>query len=312
MILRSACRRNRRSLERSVNRSTLIISALATAIIGCAAAVYYVGARLSAPALHPVGPPPADLGAVEVEFEGVRGWFVPAAEGSACVILMHGVRSDRRSMIGRARFLKEAGYSSLLFDFQAHGESPGKGITFGHLESANARAAVAAARSRFQCNRVAAIGQSLGGAAALLGAEPLQVDALILESVYPTLAEAVADRLRIRFGEAGPLLAPLLTFQLKPRLGIEIQALRPIDHIAGFAGPVFVLSGVEDQHTRIDEARRLFSAAREPKVFWAVQGAAHVDLYQFSSELYRRRMLEFLDKYIGARDKSPDPGLSSS
>jgi fermentation-respiration switch protein FrsA (DUF1100 family) len=295
-----------------MSRAKLIIGALATAIIGCVVAVYLIGALLSAPALHPIGPPPPDLGAVDVEFEGIRGWFVRAAEGSPCVILMHGVRSDRRSMIGRARFLKEAGYSSLLFDFQAHGESPGKSMTFGYLESANARAAVAVARSRFQCSRVAAIGQSLGGAAALLGAEPLQVDALILESVYPTLAEAVSDRLQMRFGAAGRLLAPLLTFQLKPRLGIEIQALRPIDHIPNFSHPIFVLSGTEDQHTPIDEARRLFGAAREPKEFWAVQGAAHVDLHGFSADLYRQRILEFLDKYIGLPDKVPHSGLRDS
>ena len=55
---------------------------------------------------------------------------------------MHGVRANRLVMLARARFLHKAGYAVLLFDFQAHGESSGKRITFGHLEGLDASAAV--------------------------------------------------------------------------------------------------------------------------------------------------------------------------
>jgi fermentation-respiration switch protein FrsA (DUF1100 family) len=206
-------------------------------------------------------------------------------------------------MIERARLLRQAGYSSLLFDFQAHGESLGQHITFGYLESANARAAVSLLHAHFTCPKVAAIGQSLGGAAALLGEVPLPVDALVLESVYPTFDAAVAARLQLHLGRAAAMLAPLLTMQLKPRLGIDAQVLRPIDHIASFRQPVLVLAGMEDQHTRLEEARRLFEAANEPKEFWAVAGAAHVDLHQFVPEAYRQRVLGFLGKYL----KAPHP-----
>jgi len=51
------------------------------------------------------------------------------------IVLMHGVRANRLSMVRRAEMLHRAGYSVLLFDFQAHGESPGSHITMGYLES---------------------------------------------------------------------------------------------------------------------------------------------------------------------------------
>lgn len=262
---------------------------------------YLAGSVLCAPALRAVGAPPPDLKAMDVEFEGIKGWFVPAEEGAPCVLLMHGVRSDRRSMIERARLLRRAGYSSLLFDFQAHGESPGQHITFGHLESVDARAAVLLLRTRFRCARVAAIGQSLGGAAALLGDGPILVDALVLESVYPTIDEAIADRLKIRFGRLGPLLAPLLTMQLEPRLSVAPRDLQPISRIGSFRHPVLVMAGTEDQHTPIAEARRLFRAANEPKEFWAVPGAGHVDLQRYAPEAYRRRLLRFLAQHYRDR-----------
>lgn len=261
---------------------------------------YLAGSVLSAPATRPIGPAPADLGATDVEFAGIKGWFVPGEKGAPCLLLMHGLRADRRSMIERARFLQQVGYATLLFDFQAHGESSGERITFGYRESSNAQAAVALLRSRFKCSRLAAVGQSLGGAAALLGAKPLDLDALILESVYPSIDEAIATRLKLRLGKAGRLLTPLLTLQLQPRLGVDPEALRPISRIGEFHGPLLVMAGTEDKRTPIEESRRLFIAANEPKEFWAVQGAAHVDLHRFAPAAYRQKLLRFLSKHLGA------------
>lgn len=268
--------------------------------IGGALLLFHLGSMLSAPANHTIGKSPSDLHATPVEFSGLEGWFVPAVKGAPCVVLMHGVRADRRSMIGRAYMLRDAGYASLLFDFQAHGESPGKNITFGLKEAANARAAVNIARTQLGCTRIAAIGQSLGGAAALLGDPPIDVQALVVESVYPTINDAVADRLALRLGSIGRVLTPLLTMQLKLRLGIDPESLRPIDKIAQFHHPILVLAGTEDRHTTIEESRELFDSAQQPKEFWAVRGATHVDLYRFDPQGYRHHVLPFLARYLSA------------
>lgn len=284
-------------------RKTLIVTGFAVLTLLIAVALL-MGSMLSAPALRSIGSAPPDLQAVDVQFDGVKAWFVSAGNEAPCVLLLHGVRADRRSMIDRARLLRQAGYSSLLLDFQAHGESPGRYITFGHLESTNAQAAVHLLRQEFSCPKVAAIGQSLGGAAALLGEQPIEVDALILESVYPTINEAVADRLEIRLGKAGRLLAPILLLQLKPRLGVDAQELQPISRIGKYQHPLLVMSGTEDHHTTIEETLRLYSAANEPKQLWAVPGAAHVDLQRFSPPLYTEKVLSFLTAYVPTSNKS--------
>lgn len=266
---------------------------------GLAAAAWIVGTRLAAPAQRPVGAPPSDLSASAVRFGGLAGWWVPGAQGMPCVVLMHGVHADRRDMVGRARFLRAAGYSSLLFDFQAHGESAGEAITFGHREARDARAAVALARGPFRCRRIAAIGDSLGGAAALLGDAPLDVDALVLEAVYATIEEAVGDRIEMRFGRAGRVLEPLLTWQLRWRFGIDPRRLRPIERIGAFQGPVLVIGGVEDRHTRIEATRRLHAAATGPKELWEISGAAHADFHRHATAEYERRVLAFLARSLG-------------
>jgi len=136
----------------------------------------------------------------------------------------------------------------------------------------------------------------LGGAAALIGTTPLAVQALILEAVYPTLREAVSNRIRIRLGPLAPLLAPLLLAQIQPRLGIDPDSIAPIEGIRHIRAPLLLIAGERDKHTLLTESERLYDAAPEPKTFWVVPGAAHVNFHRFDPVQYERRILDFLTR----------------
>jgi pimeloyl-ACP methyl ester carboxylesterase len=85
-------------------------------------------------------------------------------------------------------------------DFQAHGESPGNKITFGHLESLDVEAALRFLKERFPGERIGVIGTSMGAAAMVLAEHRPPVQAIILESMYPTIDQATQDRLRLSLG----------------------------------------------------------------------------------------------------------------
>jgi pimeloyl-ACP methyl ester carboxylesterase len=72
----------------------------------------------------------------------VHGWLAKGAQGGGVVLLVHSVRSNRLEMLSRGRFLNKQGYGVLLIDLQAHGETPGKRITFGLRESDDVEAAI--------------------------------------------------------------------------------------------------------------------------------------------------------------------------
>ena len=72
----------------------------------------------------------------------VHGWLARGVRGGGVVLLVHSIRSNRLEMLSRARFLNKHGYGVLLIDLRAHGETPGKRITFGVRESADVEAAV--------------------------------------------------------------------------------------------------------------------------------------------------------------------------
>lgn len=104
-------------------------------------------------------------------------------------------------------------------------------------------------RTRIAGGSVGVIGVSLGGAAALLGTKPIQADALVLEAVYSTFERAVENRIAMRIGNYGRILAPLFRWQVKPRLGISTSSLSPLAAISQLSAPVLKLDGTKDRHT---------------------------------------------------------------
>jgi fermentation-respiration switch protein FrsA (DUF1100 family) len=270
----------------------------ATLLVGVIG-LYGLGWTLSRPVLAQIGEPPAVLNAEAVAFSSqsgstIHGWLSRAPDARGSILLLPGVRSNRLSMIQRAEFLRQSGYSTLSIDFQATGESVGDAITFGWRERFDVLAAVQYLKLRMPGQPVGIIGLSLGGAATLLATPPLEVRAAVLESVYPSIDRAVVNRLRMRIGPLASMTAPLLLLQLRLRIGVAPAELRPVDHIAKLGCPVLVIGGTRDRHTTLADTEILFAAAREPKELWLIQDAAHVDYLQVAGDAYRSRILAFL------------------
>jgi fermentation-respiration switch protein FrsA (DUF1100 family) len=275
------------------------VVACATLILVGVVCAISVGWLLAHPIQTRIGNPPTDLNAQAVSFASdsgatVHGWWSPVRNDHDAVLLLPGIRANRLSMVDRARFLHRAGYSVLLIDFQATGETKGDHITFGWKESRDVLAAINLVRRIDPTARVAIIGSSLSGVAALLATPPLKVDALILEEVYPTIETATRNRMENYLGGVGRVLTPALLNQLQWRLGVSASQLRPVDHIGDVQCPVFIISGEKDRNTRPADTRMLFEHARSPKQLWFVPNAGHVDLHRAAREEYEIRVLAFL------------------
>ncbi|HEY8876629.1 MAG TPA: alpha/beta fold hydrolase [Roseateles sp.] len=283
-----------------MNRLLLITLLL---VVGVAALSLAAGEWLTRPARAPIGPPPSSLAghAVRIPYgdgQQVSGWFLPGRAGEGAVLLLHGVRGNRLQMLERARWLQSEGIAALLIDLPSHGESSGDRISFGRREALGVDAALGWLRAQLPGEKLGGIGVSLGGASLLFAQRQPELDALVLESVYPTITDAVQDRLTKRLGPAGTWAAPLLLLQIPLRLGLGVHELRPIEAIKAARAPLLIASGTEDRSTRWVETEQLFAAAPEPKALWAVPGAGHEDLHDFASAAYRGRLLPWLQSHL--------------
>lgn len=267
----------------------IIFSLLLLLGVGC---LWGAGSYLSMPANRVVVMSNSNF--ESFEFNGTHGSILSSHQSHKCALLLHGARSDRTSMIERAEFLKTLGITSALLDMQAHGETKGKIISFGHFEANDATNGMSYLKEKVGCEKVIVIGRSLGGAAALLGSTAKKADALVLESVYPTIEEAVRDRLESKAGKVVGIMAPLLYLQIPLRIGVPIERLRPIEALKSVNIPVYIIGGSLDRSTTPSETQRMYDTATSRKKLWIVEGAAHQDIYAFTRKPYEKNITEFI------------------
>ena len=277
---------------RWVGSAVLLVAALGFG------ACWIAGTESASPAPKRIGAPPADLPLEAITIPSGSGsrlaaWFIPGEPHQGAVLLLHGIRANRLEMLGRARFFHGLGLAVLLFDFQAHGESPGDYISFGWLEAKDARAAFDFLRRKAAGEKVGVDGLSLGGASAVLADPPLEADAMVLEAVFGSFDMAVGNRMAVRFGPIGRYLVPLLTWQVRPRLGFDPAVLAPAARIDRVHAPLLLIAGDADQLASLDEARLLYANATAPKELWIVPGAHHQDFHRYAREEFERRVGEF-------------------
>jgi uncharacterized protein len=292
-----------RETLRAMKVWTKLVLCTFAALSGVCVFSWFVGSRLMAPAHRTVQLPLAVFKGSELQFRSgsgalIKGNLLPGKQGKGTVVLMHGIRGNRGDMAEHAQFLNRAGYTVLIFDFQAHGESSGNKITSGYLESQDAITAMNFMRSKAPGERIAVLGVSLGGAAALLAGPELKADAIILELVYPDIDRAVKNRIEIVLGKWARPFSPLLTWQLKLRIGVGTDWFSP-ERASAMAGcPKLIVAGSKDLHTRLRDTESLFAVAAEPKELWIIEGAAHQNLHAYTRKEYERRILEFLDRAL--------------
>jgi len=281
-----------------------LLIGILSCLIAMAVVIVGIGEVMTGPASTAVESLSSDFPVEPVQIplldadSSVHGWLVRGVRGGGAVLLVHSIRSNRLEMLSRARFLNKQGYGILLIDLQAHGETSGKRITFGLRESEDVAAAVTFLRKTFPSERLAVIGVSLGAAAIVLAKHELRLDAVVLESLHPTIEEAIENRLRLHLGEYGPVLLPLVLAQLAFYLDVSIAELDPITRIGDLNAPLLLIAGSADEHTKVPETERLFAAARQPKDIWIVPGAGHFNMHSYAGREYEERVSFFLDQHL--------------
>jgi uncharacterized protein len=189
----------------------------------------------------------------------------------------------------------DAGYSVLLLDLRAQGESGGARRTLGYREVRDVRGALAwLQRQGYALDQVVLHGWSMGGATALRAAPGTGVAAVIEEAGYADLPILLKGEIPefVRFGRS---LRPaiLLAGRLFP--DFDPWAVVPKKEAAKLSDegvPLFVIHSTEDDIVPYEQAR-IFAAAYPDAHVWKLEGYAHVEAYQHPE--YAQRLRAFLN-----------------
>ena len=238
----------------------------------------YVDSMTFYPSRYPAGQweAQAALGAEDVELrspDGLRlhGWLVPArGETLATVLYLHGNAGNLSDRPAHLEALAAAGAEVLIVDYRGYGKSEGSPSESNLYEDADAGYDWLIAHGR-RPERFVLYGESLGTAAATDLASRRECGGLVLESPFPSRSAVAALVV--------PLLGPLVA-----------RGFETARKIAKVRCPVLVVHGTADGVIPHAMGRAVFDAAPEPKTFWSVPGARHVDPAIPNSQEFQERM----------------------
>lgn len=190
-----ARRGGRRSrLARALRLAALALVALVAIVFLAVPIGFAVYASLPHP--HAVGAPPegfANVSLVAADGVPLAGWYAPARNGAA-IVLLHGATGSREDVRAHAALLRDAGYGVLALDLRGHGESGGRPNAFGWEGTRDVQAAVAYLQHDERVRAIGGLGLSLGGEVLLgsLNATPA-LGAVVAEgATYRSTAEYLA------------------------------------------------------------------------------------------------------------------------
>lgn len=172
----------------------------------------------------------------------------------------HGNYAGIEHYLPRLRFLHEAGYNVLVWDYRGYGKSEPPTTPTPEQHLADGRLALAAALERApDPTRVVAYGYSLGAITATEMVGGGETCALLLEAPFTSLAEIARDNTTLTLGEGFLSEGSFDNF-------VRMEA---------YDGPVLGMSGTADDFFPTETVRALVETGGGPSELWALDGVHH-------------------------------------
>jgi fermentation-respiration switch protein FrsA (DUF1100 family) len=221
----------------------------------------------------------------EVSFkarDGVRlhGWFIPSERTRGVVLFCHGNAGNISHRLDSISIFHRLGLSVFIFDYRGYGKSEGEPTEEGTYNDAEGVWNYLTKEKRTAPKSIVIFGRSLGGSIAARTAQDHTAGALILESAFSSFQEAAED------------VYPWLPVRLLARYDYNTAAF-----VAQARCPVLIIHSREDELIPFRHGERLFSAAKEPKVFLEITGG-HNDGFLRSGKQYTEGLEAFLSRHM--------------
>ena len=231
----------------------------------------------------------------------LQAWSArPEDANGDTVLLLHGLKGNRLEMMNYADIFLAHGYSVLMPDSRAHGNSGGEIATYGMLERDDNHRWVTWLEMNQHPGCVYGFGESMGAAQLL---QSLAVEsrycAVIAECSFSTFRETSYDRMGQRF-RTGPwlgrtILRPIVMsafLYTRLRYNVDMDQVSPEDAVASSHVPVLLIHGEADTNIPVRHSLRI-AAGNAKCVLWEVPGTGHSSAIDTSPRQLETRLLSW-------------------
>jgi uncharacterized protein len=237
--------------------------------------------------------------------DGIRlkAWWVPVEGSGRSAVLVHGWgghRSDEHVLKTAPVYLRE-GYSVLIIDLRAQGESGGGRRTLGYREVRDVGGALLWLKGRgYGPEKTVLHGWSMGGTTVVRAAPGTGVAAVVEEAGYADLP-LLLEKAIPRIAGLPRLFVPgiLLAGRLWPDFDAwDVRPEREAAKLSKEGVPLFIIHSSEDGLIPVEHAEKLAAAHPEATV-WILSDRDHVEA--FAHPEYEERLRSFLKTAVADR-----------
>lgn len=225
--------------------------------------------------------------------------YFPQGEEKKVVLCFHGYTSEgMKDYIALSGYYLKKGYSMLLVDERAHGESEGEYIGFGCLDRQDALCWLDWILER--CGEDVEIlmhGTSMGGATVLMasGLElPSQVKGIISDCGFTSPKEVFTHVLHSMYHLPAFPAIPAADVLNKRLAGYGMDECNAAREVRKATIPILVIHGDADTFVPVSMCEEIYENIASPKKKLIVEGAAHAESYYKDTESYEQALDEFI------------------
>ncbi|RYZ49708.1 MAG: alpha/beta fold hydrolase [Sphingobacteriales bacterium] len=231
---------------------------------------------VSHPKPVPVNRPAVPFTTVRLQSnKSIESWIIPADSPTGTIILFHGYKGEKSSMLDKATVFRSLGYQTMVVDFMGSGGSEGNQTTIGFYEAENVKTCFDYA-AREMHHPVILFGTSMGAVAIMksIHEHQLRPAAVILECPFGTMKQTVDRRFAMMGLPAFPL-SSLLMFWGCALNGFNAFAHNPVDYARSMNLPVLLMYGEKDDRVSRAETDAIFAVLPGERVLRTFPEAGH-------------------------------------
>lgn len=216
-------------------------------------------------------------------------------------VLLHGYSGQGTDMASFARHYYNQGWSYLIMDHRAHGQSEGKYIGMGWLDRLDIVKWIDYIIQQDPQAEIALHGISMGGATVMMvTGEPLpkNVKVAIEDCGYSSVYDEFTNQLKNMFGLPSFPIIPAASCVTDIRAGYSFKEASSVRQVAKSVTPTLFIHGSADTFVDFSMLEIVYDAAVCEKEKLVVEGAGHARANAVAPELYWSTIDAFVGRYI--------------
>lgn len=229
-------------------------------------------------------------------------WF-PVGDRKKAVICFHGYTSQGMSdYVGLSDYYLKKGYSMLLVDERAHGESEGAYIGFGCLDRMDARSWIGWLLGRTgEDVQILLHGTSMGGATVLMASGlklPAQVKGIISDCGFTSAKEVFTHVLYSMYHLPAFPMIQIASLVNRKKAGYGLGECNAAREVRKAEVPILLIHGSADTFVPCSMCKEIYQNCASEKKMLIIEGAAHAESYYKDMAAYEKALDEFIGGII--------------